>query len=218
MNDSNDQIVWQAENTHPELAANTKQALRQVVDPELGLNIIELGLVRNLIIEKLKAAVDPETGQRFVEKIVKKEEAFAGPFLNDAPDILIKTKNLDYLPSTNYYFRKGFRRKSFGNHKMEGILILHGPPFKRNHRLHGSHIQDCMPIIFYLLGVPIPSDFDGRILEEGFLKEYLQAHRAEFRDPMPFDAEAKSKDALSTYTAEQSEMIHERLKSLGYID
>ena len=173
---------------------------------------------RNRIIEKLKAAVDPETGQGFIEKIVKKEEAFAGPFLNNAPDILIKTKNFDYLPSTNYYFRKGFRKKRFGNHKMEGILILHGPPFKKDHRLQGLHIQDCMPTIFYLLGVPIPSDFDGRILEEGFLEEYLQAHRPEFRDPMPFDAEAKSKGALSTYTPEQSEMIHERLKSLGYID
>lgn len=57
MNNSSDSIVWHAENTHPELAANTKQALRQVVDPELGLNIIELGLVRNLIIENDKANI-----------------------------------------------------------------------------------------------------------------------------------------------------------------
>jgi len=57
MSNSNDQLVWQAENTHPELAANTKQALRQVVDPELGLNVIELGLVRDLIIEEEKANI-----------------------------------------------------------------------------------------------------------------------------------------------------------------
>ena len=55
MSNANNQLVWRAENTHPELAATTKQDLRQVLDPELGLNIIELGLVRDLIIEEDKA-------------------------------------------------------------------------------------------------------------------------------------------------------------------
>jgi len=39
------QVVWQAESTHPALAETVKEGLREVVDPELGLNIIELGLV-----------------------------------------------------------------------------------------------------------------------------------------------------------------------------
>mgnify|MGYP003701924017 CR=1 FL=1 len=57
MNNTDKQVVWQADNTHPELAATTKQDLRQVLDPELGLNIIELGLVRDLIIDDDKANV-----------------------------------------------------------------------------------------------------------------------------------------------------------------
>jgi len=47
--------VWQAKITHPELAHAAEEALRQVYDPELGLNIIELGLVRELQILKDKA-------------------------------------------------------------------------------------------------------------------------------------------------------------------
>lgn len=43
-------IVWEADSTHPELAEQVRQALREVVDPELGLNVIELGLIRNLTI------------------------------------------------------------------------------------------------------------------------------------------------------------------------
>ena len=42
------QAVWEIESTHPELAAKVEEALREVLDPELGLNIIELGLVRNI--------------------------------------------------------------------------------------------------------------------------------------------------------------------------
>lgn len=50
-------VVWQAESTHASLAADVKTALREVVDPEIGLNVIELGLVRDLVIEEEKAKV-----------------------------------------------------------------------------------------------------------------------------------------------------------------
>ncbi|MEJ2549325.1 MAG: iron-sulfur cluster assembly protein [Anaerolineales bacterium] len=43
--------IWEADSTHPKLAAEIRDTLRQVVDPELGLNIIELGLIREVHIE-----------------------------------------------------------------------------------------------------------------------------------------------------------------------
>jgi metal-sulfur cluster biosynthetic enzyme len=51
-------LSWQAEVTHPELALETKEALREVLDPEIGLNIIELGLIRDVTIEESKAHVN----------------------------------------------------------------------------------------------------------------------------------------------------------------
>lgn len=52
------QLTWQAESTNPELVEPFKQAMREVVDPEIGLNIIELGLVRDLRIQEETAEVD----------------------------------------------------------------------------------------------------------------------------------------------------------------
>jgi metal-sulfur cluster biosynthetic enzyme len=43
--------IWEADTTHPAEAEAIRTALRQVVDPELGLSIIELGLVRQVRIE-----------------------------------------------------------------------------------------------------------------------------------------------------------------------
>jgi metal-sulfur cluster biosynthetic enzyme len=56
--ESKTDVLWQAESTHPHLAETLKEHLREVVDPELGLNIIELGLVRDVIIEEQKAHVN----------------------------------------------------------------------------------------------------------------------------------------------------------------
>ena len=50
-------VIWQAESTHPELVEPFRQAMREVVDPEIGLNIIELGLVRDLIIKPDQAQI-----------------------------------------------------------------------------------------------------------------------------------------------------------------
>ena len=57
MTDERQALIWQADSTHPQLAEETKDALREVVDPEIGLNIIELGLIRDVTIEEDKAHV-----------------------------------------------------------------------------------------------------------------------------------------------------------------
>ncbi|MBA4385796.1 MAG: hypothetical protein C0410_13750 [Anaerolinea sp.] len=40
--------VWDIESTHPELVIPLRAAFQQVLDPELGMSIIQLGLVRNI--------------------------------------------------------------------------------------------------------------------------------------------------------------------------
>ena len=48
---SPNKVVWTAESTHPELMEKLTEKLREVIDPEIGLNIIELGLVRDVEIK-----------------------------------------------------------------------------------------------------------------------------------------------------------------------
>ena len=52
--------LWEADPTHPQMAESVRTALREVVDPEIGLNIIELGLVRELHVE------DDEARQKMI--------------------------------------------------------------------------------------------------------------------------------------------------------
>ncbi len=55
--DERPQLVWSIEKTHPDLVDPLKEALREVMDPEIGLNVIELGLIRDAVIEANQAVV-----------------------------------------------------------------------------------------------------------------------------------------------------------------
>jgi len=43
--------AWKSETTHPDLSHQLKNKLNEVLDPELGLSIIQLGLIRDVEIE-----------------------------------------------------------------------------------------------------------------------------------------------------------------------
>jgi metal-sulfur cluster biosynthetic enzyme len=50
-------VVWQADHTHPQLMDHFRDKMGEVVDPEIGLNVIELGLIRDLWIKDNKAEI-----------------------------------------------------------------------------------------------------------------------------------------------------------------
>jgi metal-sulfur cluster biosynthetic enzyme len=49
--------VWQSEAAYPELCEKLRDGFRDVVDPEIGLNIIQLGLIRDVTLEPDHAVI-----------------------------------------------------------------------------------------------------------------------------------------------------------------
>lgn len=56
-NDVSNIPEWDIENTHPKHVDALEEALSKIVDPELGLNIIQLGLVRNVQMKEDHAVI-----------------------------------------------------------------------------------------------------------------------------------------------------------------
>jgi metal-sulfur cluster biosynthetic enzyme len=44
-------VIWDIHATHPDLVSPLRDKLTEVVDPEIGMNVIQLGLIRKVSIE-----------------------------------------------------------------------------------------------------------------------------------------------------------------------
>lgn len=49
--------IWQLDSTNPELVEKFTDAMREIIDPEIGLNIIQLGLIRDVRLEEGSSVV-----------------------------------------------------------------------------------------------------------------------------------------------------------------
>ena len=52
------QVTWKAESDFPELSEALREGMREIMDPEIGLNIIQLGLIRDVTIEPDSATIN----------------------------------------------------------------------------------------------------------------------------------------------------------------
>lgn len=169
------------------------------------------------VTEKLRALVDPETGQPLIGPIWRREDLYTGPHTEDSPDIQflpadMSNKPLGTLDLTSNRFITPVYGNS-GDHRMHGILLGRGPELKRGGVVEGARIIDYAPTILHSFGVEIPSDMDGRVLEEIFEEEYLRNNPVRISDAHLF-VEAEKTGAM---TDEESEEIRERLRGWGYL-
>jgi predicted AlkP superfamily phosphohydrolase/phosphomutase len=170
--------------------------------------------VRELIIRELREVKVPG-GEHLVEKIFKKEEIYSGPNLSILPDIIFKPIP-GYLDPGDFEF---FSNKIFdegvgasGSHRQNGLFLIWGDSVKSGGILKGPRIHDLAPTILHLLGLPIPSDMDGKVISEALEGEWLGKHPIQYETAL----EEQDRKGLS-YSEDEEKEIKEKLKGLGYL-
>ncbi len=135
----------------------------------------------NKVIEGLKTFKDANDLEPVAESISRSDQIFyKGNGFNNLPDIIVKWK---FKPAVNY--RKIISSEygelewpspglnpdgRSGNHRPEGFLLAAGKNIKINSTFEKKHIVDLAPTILHLLDIPIPEEYDGKVIED-ILKE-----------------------------------------------
>jgi predicted AlkP superfamily phosphohydrolase/phosphomutase len=186
--------------------------------------------VKKQIIDKLQQLTCPETGRPIVGRTFAFDELFRGPEAEKAPDIVFEWNDALYVhrPSgsrANTRFLETLDEKTLlasendirpsGIHRDDGIFVGFGSHFKEGTTISGARIYDVAPTVLYLLGIPVPDDMDGRVLEKAIEKDFLQQQPVE-QSVMASDA--PDSQATVDFTEDESRDVEERLRGLGYID
>jgi arylsulfatase A-like enzyme len=93
------------------------------------------------------------------------------------------------------------------------MLIMSGPGIRKSGEIEGAAIQDLAPTILHVVGLPVPSDMDGRVLVDAFEDDYMEAFPPRVVDP----SDARVVEEEVSFTEEGEKEILERLRGLGYM-
>lgn len=176
------------------------------------------------IARELSEVVDPDTGAPLFTDIYLAEDIYQGAALEHGPDIIldsydnhwnIRMSETSPEPGSvrSKYFMDASQRKEFGWHTRDGIFIFQGDEFGEGRSSDEYHVMDLPATLLHLYGVPIPEDYDGRVMTE-VMKVGARAEPVLFQPgDMPVEKVADHPYSLT----EEAEII-DRLRSLGYLD
>ena len=161
--------------------------------------------------ERLLGLRDEALGTPVVKAVHRREALYRGEHAELGPDLVVEWANL-YDPAQDG--RDGVRVPGVvGNHVPEGVYILHGPGVRPGATLD-AQITDIAPTVLYLMGLPVPSDMDGRVLLEALEPAYTRDHPVVAGEPAVVAGPVEG----YSYSAEEQAQIEEQLRGLGYID
>lgn len=170
---------------------------------------------------------DPDTGERIVESVYHREEIYKGPYTHLAPDIVMTLKNHSYMPAPGLFEKKLFRSTAdsefagtqegeTGQHRENGIVLVHGKGIAKGKKLHGAKLEDILPLAMYLMDLPIPLGLDGVIPENAFDKDFLIRQKPRFAEICKTGTKVSGKE--HGFYDRQENLVKDRLRGLGYIE
>jgi len=212
--------VYMASNTEGGLYLNMKG--RTLYGQDVDRGIIEpedYEKERQNVMEVLKKIKHPDTGQPLLSHALPREEVYKGKYIDRAPDIVFFLESGAWV--ADFAFGKGLYKKAdwrtgSGMHRMEGCFLACGPGIAHTTEVE-TCIVDAVPTILAYMGLPIPSDMDGRFIEEAFTDEWKANNEVTYTDEATEEGKGWG-HGKDVYDEDDEDVLVERLRGLGYID
>lgn len=173
-----------------------------IVDPDQYHQIV------TDLVERFSNLTHPITGRKLYRQVARGMDIYP----HSTSDILLP--DLILLPEEGYGLSSKISSMlpegtSEGVHRHNGVLFIKGERIRSSVPGLSPYLIDLAPTILHTLGLPVPADMDGRVLEELFFKpetvHYEHVDNCVSQAPVLYDGvEAK--------------MIEQRLRALGYVE
>lgn len=177
------------------------------------LGCVESGAEYNRLVDEIIAQFrnlsHPKTGERLLVRVCRGAEVYSSRLPSTLlPDVVL-------FPAEGYVIGAGLFEPFLpangdrGNHRHNGILLIEGPGIRNSVPGLRPRLIDLAPTVLHALGLPVPMDMDGRVLEEVFR--------------IPRSVCFETADNFQTaeghdYPETETELIEQRLRGLGYVE
>jgi predicted AlkP superfamily phosphohydrolase/phosphomutase len=165
------------------------------------------GIVQD-ILAKFTEVRHPVTGKKIYKRVARGTDVYP----TSGKDILLPDVIL--LPDEGYGLSSKIsealpQATSEGVHRHNGVVFLKGEGVKTTLPKFSPFLIDMAPTVLHALGLPVPTDMDGRVLEEIF----SSPRKIQYEDV----DNAVSQERVQ-YLESEAEMIEQRLRDLGYVE
>lgn len=159
---------------------------------------------------ELEQLVDPVTGERIITA-VDLNKLKGTPFIEPCPDITLHLRDGGFVSILHSDEVVKPREFPDGTHRPAGIFVGHGPSFAKGRKIDPINLLDMTPLMLTLLGLPVPSDMEGRVPTEVFAEEHKIVKGAASMAPATSDDDDEPSE-------EEREALLRQMKQLGYMD
>ncbi len=172
----------------------------------------EYELTRERVMTAFQDLKHPRSGEPLVDEIIPGDQVVHGPYASRGADLHLVLDGYRAIAfplfAADRHIVTSQIRGDSGCHRRHGLLIAWGEGIRSEEVVTGARIMDLAPTILHLMGLPVPDDMDGQVLES----LVSVPDPVEYRRESP--GEAGAGDDLSP---EESAEVEERLRSLGYL-
>jgi predicted AlkP superfamily phosphohydrolase/phosphomutase len=176
------------------------------------------------IAAKLLEVKEPNTDKPLFAHVYTADDIYTGPAAANAPDLILDSYGMDWNvrsgkhtlsagPTRDRYFVASENGRDFGWHSSQGIFVFAGVDFGQGETPMAGNLVDVPATLLHLYDVPVPEDYDGRVLTELMTIDVRQ--RLTLRQP---GDEVETEMMREFLTEGEAAEVLSHLRALGYVD
>jgi predicted AlkP superfamily phosphohydrolase/phosphomutase len=178
---------------------------------------------RDRLAKELLEVRDPADGTRMVTRVLTRDEFFPGDCNERCADLTLVLSDYGFVSTLDVEPVIWHRPEVAGVHRPAGIFMARGPGIRKGETLSPQAIVDIAPTLLHSLGLPVPEDFEGRVIRDAFENAFLAGNEVRFGSAAtsrtPGGGTQVSEAAEPADTDEENEaLILDRLRALGYVE